>query len=455
MRTAAASFALLVGLLGAGPAPAQPPSGGHPPSADPQPWNPLKPAARDRQVSGALRTEKLPPGLLGRAAFFPIGKAEHDLLGLLYVPGSYDPAHTWPVLVEGVMRGRLGRALVDFREQAEKHGFLLLAVEYLYFRGDDAGQEKAWSRQGEITVQHKSRRGDEFLADMAVDERILRDLLKQLDSAYTIEKRAVGVTGFLGAGLMAYRLPMAYPGLFCAGISRSGGFAQHFMPTVTAKARQRPFYIIFGEKEDPKLTLNDSVQARVFLESQHFKKVVAERIPNSGVDSRPEIAANYFRSAVDDLLGPSRAEFDRLAVRASRFLAGDLPDDVRLADGRPPDAASLAEALEDFAVKHPRSPQVALGKFLTAQLLLKAPGRRQEAERLLRQFDKLPLVTDAVAPRALLLLVEKVVDVEADPYEAKRLLRRIIARRTAPKATRQRAHEMLLDLNRRTRPRGE
>ena len=92
VRMTALSFALLAGLLAPGAARGQAPPGGRRPAGNGQPWNPLDPAARDRQVAGALRAEKLPPGLLSRAAFFPIGQPEHNLLGLLYVPGTYDPA---------------------------------------------------------------------------------------------------------------------------------------------------------------------------------------------------------------------------------------------------------------------------------------------------------------------------------------------------------------------------
>ena len=57
------------------------------------------------------------------------------------------------------------------------------------------------------------------------------------------------------------------------------------------------------------------------------------------------------------------------------------------------------------------------------------PQIKKEAEAILRTFDRGPLVTDSAAPLALVYLVEHVLDTAADPREARRLLKRPLARR--------------------------
>jgi len=444
MRLAAAMVMLLSCLVPAGRAVGQGGDNGLPP--DTELWDPSKALGQDKWIPGARRADSLPEGLKGKAAAFPIGNPRDDLTGLVYVPSYADSARTWPVLVEGVAPGHLPLALRDFAPQAEKHGFILLAVEYLYDKGEDAGTSKAWSRDGEVTISHRSRTVPEYLRDMAADERVLRGLLRDLGRAYRVEKRTVAVTGFLGAGVMAYRLPMVYPDLFCAGVSRSGGFSQMFLPSPTAKARNRAFYVIFGDKEEPQ-TLDNSQQAVMYLNSRRFTKVVAERIPNSGVDSRPEIAANYFRAAIDQLLGDERAAFDRAANIAGLLLEGRLTDGVRTSADRPVDAQGAAAMLESFIDKYPKSEFGGLARLLLARVLVEQLDNRKKAAHVLREFDKLPLSADPAAPDALLYLVEKVMDTCAEASEARRILNRLVARRDIAPQQRTRAARLLTDLD--------
>jgi len=443
MRRIGTIVTLLSCLALAGPAAAQRSDSGGPTTEEP--WDPAAALRQDRCVAGARRVERLPSGLKGRAAAFPIGDAQNELMGVLYTPSYYDPARTWPVLVEGVARNHLAVALKDFTQQAETHGFILLAVEYLYHKGQDAGSFKVWSREGDITVAHQSRTVPEYLRDMAVDERVLRGLLRRLGRQYAVEKQAVAVTGFLGAGVMAYRLPMLYPHLFCAGVSRSGGFSQSFVPPPSAKARDRTFYIIFGDKEEP-LTLDNSQQALVYLKSRRFKNVVAERIPNSGVDSRPEIAANYFRATINDRLGPERAAFDRAANLAGLLLADRLTDDIRTSSGRPVDGAATAAALESFITTYPRSTYRGQARFLLARVLAEELDDRKRAEDVLRKFSRPPLLSDSTAPEALLYLAERVLDTQADAKEVKRILSRLVARTDIAPQQRIRARVLLARL---------
>lgn len=411
-------------------------------------WDPARVLEQIRSVLGARSADHMPGDLRGQAAVFPIGRKDDNLKAVLYIPSYYDAARRWPVLIDGNARGRLGRSLQAFRAEAEKHGFILLSVEYLYHAGRDEGTHKVWTREGNGTVKEHSRTLPEFLSDMAVDERVLRKLLTTLGRKYSINRKAVGVTGFLGAGLMAYRLPMVYPRLFCTGISRSGGFAQGFMPSNTSGARNVPFYIIFGDKEQP-VTLEGTEQAMIFLKTRQFKHVVAERIPNSGVDSRADIAANYFRSTVNDIVGDERAEFDRAAGLAGRLLSGQIVKSDRNTKGNPPSGEAVLKPLESFVAKHPQSPLGGQARVLMARVLVENLNDRRRAAPILEPFTRTPLVQDAIAPAALLYLAESVMDRQTDPEEARRVLNRLLSLRRTPPPTRQRATELLEELDQR------
>lgn len=441
-----AAVSLVLCLMLAGPCLAQ--NGGRDAApAGEEPWDPEKALRQARTVPGLRQVDELPADLRGQAAVFPIGDPKNDLRAALYVPSYYDAARTWPVLVEGNFRGHLPVAVHTFAPQAEKHGFILLAVEYLFHQGQESGSFDAWSREGDITVKQHSRRVDEFLADMAVDERVLLDVLKTLREKYSVERRATGATGFLGAAVMAFRLPMSYPDLFCGGIARSGGFEPLFMPTPAAKARDSIYYIVFGEKEDAR-TLKASEDAIEYLKARKFTRCVAERIPNSGVDSRPEITANYFRSAVDELLGPDRAAFDRAANLAGLCLLDRLPADTPTADGRPADPRSVAASLESFLSAYPRSANEGMARFLLARLLAEKLSDKPKAAETLREFDKRPLMDSPAAPPALVYLVEHLLDTDADAKEATRLLKRARSRPRASAEVKARADDLLKELSR-------
>jgi poly(3-hydroxybutyrate) depolymerase len=411
-------------------------------------WDPARALEQDRPVPGARSADRMPGDLCGQAAVFPIGHKDNDLKAVLYVPSYYNAARRWPVLIDGNARDRLHRSLQTFRVEAEKHGFILLSVEYLYHTGREEDTHKVWTREGDGAIKEHSRTLPEFLSDMAIDEQVLRKLIITLGRKYSINRKAVGVTGFLGAGLMAYRLPMVYPRLFCTGISRSGGFGQGFMPSDTSGARNVPFYIIYGDKEQP-VTLEGTEQAMIFLKTRQFKHVVAEKIPNSGVDSRGDIAANYFRSTVNDIVSDERARFDRAAGLAGRLLSGQIVKSDRNTKGDPPNGEAVLKPLESFVAKHPKSRLGGQAKLLMARILVENLNDRRRAAPILEPFTQTPLVQDTVAPAALLYLAESVMDRQTDPEEVRRVLNRLLALRRTPPPTRKRATELLEELDQR------
>jgi dienelactone hydrolase len=421
------------------------------PAAPPSPAAAQPPEASQgfvavQSVDGIELRDALPAGLAGQAVAFPFGARELNLKAAVYVPSYYDSTRAWPVLLEGCEPHGLSRSLDWFRDEAERHGFLLVVVEYLYHRGEVESRHDVWTREGGGSIKRLSRPTNEIIADMVVDERNIVSLLVELQRKYNVDRRAVGVTGFLGSGLLAYRLPMDKSNLFCATIARSGGFSQVLMPTAWAGAVGVPYYIIYGEKEDA-VTMTGTDQAMIFLKSHHFKKVVAEKIPNSGVDSRPDIAANYFRSEVDTVTGAERAAFDRVAHRVGRLLTGHEDLDRPGAAGSPSSPAGLLGDLQTFLDKYPATALRGQVRWLAAQLTLEKLNDAAKGEAVLREFTAAPLSESDAAPAALLRLGELLAQHADRAAEARTWLRIVADRKSAPEDLRARAAEALKRLS--------
>jgi len=403
-----------------------------------QPTEPPKSFVVEQSVDGIELHDALPTGLAGQAAAFPFGAKQSSLKAAVYVPSYYDSTRAWPVLLEGCEPHGLSRSLDWFRDEAERHGFLLVVVEYLYHRGEVESRHDVWTREGGGSIKRLTRPTNEIVADMVVDERNIVSLLTELQRKYNVDRRAIGVTGFLGSGILAYRLPMDKPNYFCATIVRSGGFSQMLMPTVWAGAVGVPYYIIYGEKEDA-VTMTGTDQAMIFLKSHRFKKVVAERIPNSGVDSRPDIAANYFRNEIDTVVGAERAAFDRVAHRVGRLLTGHEELDRPGTAGSPSSATGLLDDLQSFLDKYPGTALRGQVRWLAAQLTLDKLYDAAKGEAVLREFTAAPLAESDAAPAALLRLGELLASQDNRAAEARTWLRTVADRKSAPEDLRSRA----------------
>ncbi|MBN2582629.1 MAG: hypothetical protein JXL80_06140 [Planctomycetes bacterium] len=433
--------------------------------------------ARDpRKILASLpfevrEVEELPDDVKATAAIFPIGKKDYGYKGCLYVPSYYDASRPWPLLVEGVEKHMTAEMLRRFYLQAEKHGFLYLSVEYLFARGASAGTQQHWSREGSRTTTNIQRPLVDFQTDMAVDEKVLLATLKEVGDKYNVEQDAVGITGFLFSGVMAYRMVVAYPKVFCMAVGRSAGFHEAFMPDDASRARNRYVYVILGEKETTTLT---AAQAAIdFFKKNGFKKLLVERIPNSGVDIRADVTANYFRGTFEEILGPEKCEFFRVHKMAMQCLmgvrfrdaetAGDMAQpkkDNKDSDpekkdespapkppaSEPPSPTTVMNALSQFSEQYPKSAFKAQCRFLMGRIAMEKLDDKAQADKLLREFADPPLLSSPVAPAAVLYLVEKVIDQDAQLNEAVVLLAKIMNRREAPADVRDRARELRKEL---------
>lgn len=453
MRAIAITIAACVLLAAAVPAAAQLDDPFKPPEnkqAKPQKKQAEKPKD-PKQILASLpfevrQVDELPADLKGAAAIVPIGRENYGYSGAVYVPSYYDPGRTWPVLIEGQSKRRSPLALQEFHAEAEKHGFILIVVEYLYWRGEESERSRAWSREGGTTVTQRSRLIVDYLADMKEDEKSILSLLKEVGAKYNVEQDAVATTGFLGASMMSYRMVCKHPKIFCAAIARSGNFHEAFLSKDFIRARKRHIFVICGEKETK--TLKGSNAAIEFFTKNEFPNLQVEKIPNSGVDSRPDIVANYFYGSLDQILGEEKMQLYRIHKRAMQCLAdkkADAPQqktDEKPPADKPKNPAAAAAALEKFTDQYPQSSQGPLCEFLAARLAFEKLDDAKGAEKILRGFLDRPLFASPLAPRAILYLAEKIIDHDTDTQEAIRVLGKITNRRDARAEVTSRAREL-------------
>jgi len=389
-------------------------------------------------------TETIPADLKGEAVAVPFGDRSLGLKACLYVPTTYSAVRSWALLVESGWESSAAGQLEAFQPRAERQEYLLLVVEYRFPHGHRSGSLSGWSREGVKEVDVVQQPLEEIQKDMAADEKQVLALLKQIAGRYNVEPKAVGVTGFMWPGLMAYRLMLSHPNLFCCSITRTAVFDAECLPADVARARHRPFYVICGEKEPP-WSMEGTQHAMDFFKQKRFTKVVMERIPKSGIDLRPEIASNYFRAAVEGALGPEQMAFYRAYSRAFRCVEGlAAMGDAAASEGTPsgdtvpeakPKAPPTPEAamagLKAFGETYPKSDFKAGIAYMTARLANEKLADPKQADKLLRPFLRSPLRNDPLAVVALFYLAEKVIDHDTRGGDASRVLTAITTLRQA------------------------
>ncbi len=437
------------------------------------------------------QTEEIPDDLRGSAAIFPIGKKEFGFSGAVYVPSYYDAGRPWPVLVEGQFKRFSPLTLKEFAVEAEKHGFIAVCVELTYAgQGTRVSQSQAWNREGGTTVTQTQAFIQDYLVNMAVDEKNILGILKELGQKYTVATDAVGITGFLSCGLMSCRMVCKHPDTFRVAISRTGSFTDKLLPEDYEKGRKNYVFIVYGEKEDAQIQTG-SLAAAEFFKKNNFSRLQVERIPYSGVDSRPEIVGNFFRGAFEEILGAEKSDFFRIHKMAVQCLEGvkdvtprsDPKADAKSApkngagqtDGNqkkdpasgedsgksaepkqaqgpvkgpaaaaaaPPSPAVVMAALSQFNEQYPRSAFKGSCRFLMARVAMEKLDGKANAEKWLREFVDPPLLSSPLAPAAVLYLVEKVIDQEAQRDEAIQWLGKTMNRREASVEVRNRTREL-------------
>jgi hypothetical protein len=275
-----------------------------------------------------------------------------------------------------------------------------------------------------------------------------------------VEPKAVGITGYMGGATMALRLATADPKTYCTAIARTPIFDEFFMPELNRAALSVPVHMIRGEKE-PEWAVEDGEAAKEYFKSYRFRNVVHEMIPNSGLDSRPEITSNYFRAAVQKTLGTEQMAFYKVYSTGARCLLGlAAPRDVAGSEGTPTGTAlpkvrestepvsptAALAGLEAFGRKYPESEFLPAVEFMRARIANEKQKDAAEAEAILKPFMRSPLRNSPVAAEALFYLAEKVIDHQTHPRDATRALTVITTLRHATAEQKTRARERRKEL---------
>ncbi len=389
----------------------------------------LAPIAGRPAEQSASFPEEIKPGV---AMVYPSADKSAEVGIGIYLPSHYEPNRKWPLLVSAVQPEWLRREMQGLIPQAEMHGFAFIVVEARSLRGSTNESGKAWTREGEATIQSLTFDNiQEFLEKRDADIAEVLGAVRKLNAAASLEPRAVGCTAFFGTGALVYRMALMNPNVFNIAIMRSAIFQPELMPErLSPEVRKTNFMIIFGEKENQQ-TLPYTEQAIAYLKTLQIENVTAEKIPNSGLDPRPEIVGNYFRGASEKNLGEDAAKFLRLANQAGAVLNDTWSEALT---GRPADAVAAATArqLVDLAEEKPRGEHAAPARLLAARLQIEKLRQPARGKEYLEMFTKAPLRASPYAPEATYLLVKNFYPPQTEPQQAIKLLSPIARRAAVP-----------------------
>ena len=200
----------------------------------------------------------------------------------MYVPSYYIPDRPWPLVV--TLHGTYvwesySKQIKEWKQLAEAHGFIVAAPKM-----------RSASVQGILPVMHSSR-----MKALREDDKMILSLLKTLSADYTIDSKAVMLTGFSGGGLPVYYTGLSHPDKFNLLVARSSNsdIKQFEEIAFTKEAKQLPIYIYWG-KDDFSRICDQSWQAYRFLKERGF--TVEKKEKSGGHIRRPEIAYEYWKT---------------------------------------------------------------------------------------------------------------------------------------------------------------
>ena len=205
----------------------------------------------------------------------------------LYVPSGYDANRPWPLVV--TLHGTHGfddaeAQVREWKALSEQDGFIVLAPQVS-------------SPQGILPVADASMQ--ERLAE---DEKQVLAELAEVKRKYTIEPRAVLITGFSAGGYPMYHVGLRHPELFTALSARSCNCDLQDLKAIpmTDAARKMPMQIFFGRSgiNPVSSTMNpiagQSWAAYKFLRDNRCFKAEIKPI-DGGHERRPEVALRFWK----------------------------------------------------------------------------------------------------------------------------------------------------------------
>jgi len=296
----------------------------------PQPVRPEPPVAR-KPVEQEGQPEQVELESLESA---PIGRIVHCVEPrtkrpfTFYVPTGYNDEKPTPLLIAftggGIGRKNIGRLW----KLAEKHSQIVLTPDTWAVRGPPGDQVKAartlkgWSRDtGETEVPHYVRDSSDVLRDLKADAEAVRRAVGLVAKSYNIDSKLVVLTGHSGGAWIAYYTGLADPLRYAGVCIRSGNFRPHLVPPNLMRARKLPITVVIGD-QDLNVVMAETDKAEEFFKKKKFANFNVERLPNSGHDSRPEVALNFVRLLQNKLLADRRKRWVRFCKSGQETLEG-------------------------------------------------------------------------------------------------------------------------------------
>jgi hypothetical protein len=317
---------------------------------------------------------------------------KHDRPYSLYVPSSYSPRASMPLVFSSHGRGGTGKKEINqWVGLAKKYGFIVACPDMC-----------------NATV---NRPPTSNLRPEVEDDEVLLSIWDELNRHFRINRRAVMITGFSGGGNPSYYTGLRHPDIITHICTRGGNWAPQWMvrdkALLEAGKQRLDIYIYYGDKDHVLILGKDgqpgqAQQAYDALTKAGYPKVKIEKIKGMGHQSRPAIAAAWFG--------------EHLAKNKKLFAAGDkadaLADEIREAIGKEkyrnacrdlkklrtleeksglaPDSEKLRAELEEIAAK-----------LLEAAKEAHAAGDVGEAKKIAgrvgREFRGLPVEKEAKA----------------------------------------------------------
>ncbi len=220
----------------------------------------------------------------------------------LYVPSSYSPRVSWPVVISSHGRGGTGKGEIgQWTGLAREFGFIVACPD--------------------MCTATVNRPPVSKLPPAVEDEEVILSILDEIGEHFRTNPRAVMITGFSGGGNPSYWTGLRHPDRFTHICTRGGNFAPQEIPrdpkVLEAGRKRLSIYIYYGDHDHPLIlgTSGKPGQARLAYEALRkagYEHVKIEKIPGMKHQSRPRLAAEWFAAY--------------LKANRKRFLAGDQAD---------------------------------------------------------------------------------------------------------------------------------
>jgi len=206
----------------------------------------------------------------------PQSEAEYRL----YVPSYYSPDRQWPLVV--TLHGTHGwddsrRQIMEWKYLAERKGLLVVAPKLKSVQGILPVNKSLWRK------------------DLRRDEKVILAVMDELADKYSIDPKAVLLTGFSAGGYPLYFVGLRNPERFNMLIARSCNSSIDIFEQIelTPAARKLPIMIYWG-KDDLQEIHRQSWQAIRWLGERGFNRMDYDKI-EGGHRRTPEIAYRHWR----------------------------------------------------------------------------------------------------------------------------------------------------------------